>query len=252
MVPTNCDVLVRLSLLTIVVISQLLHNSSVDAFPCPTNSQFRSTTDRMRRLQTNYLIDYPSLISNYQTSFHQAKGWRSNIIILSSMKDDNDDGTQNNDIDNSNEDEEEEEIILRMNLSVLDSNSSESTMEKIIKYIQSFPFSAVLPVQPLTYVPSDDNRGVKVTFLRKKTKEKGSVDGGIDISATLRDTDDDNTKIQIEAKRNSEGQTVSKVFSEMLIVKAFIKGLSGEEDTYRTNTELSELISIDSIFHKWM
>ena len=244
-----CDIF---NLLFVVVVILSIISSSVDAYnnPCPTNFQHqRTVTDRnRRRSSTGRLLEYgwvnPSLISTYRKSVN-GKGWRNRRIFTAFMTD-NDNDFNTNDTDN----EDEEETILRINLSILDSNSSESTMEKIVKYIQSFPFSAVLPVQPLTYVPSEDNRGVKVTFLRKKTKEKGSVDGGIHISATLRD-DNKDKKIEIEAKRNSEGQTVSKVFSEMLIVKAFIKGLSGE-DTERTNTELEELVSIDSVFHKWM
>jgi len=123
-------------------------------------------------------------------------------------------------------------------------------------FLRTFPFAAILPVQPLTYKLRDDDehKGLCLVFLRKKTEEKGVVDGGIDFfiqdSSFLNKYNDDelieendslNHKIDIIAKRNPEGQTVNKIFSEMLIIKAFVKSLVDDP-----------AISVDSIFHKWM
>ncbi|VEU33908.1 unnamed protein product [Pseudo-nitzschia multistriata] len=151
-----------------------------------------------------------------------------------------------------------EDILLRINLGINTGAEPESSLEAVRQYARSFPFAAVLPVQPLTYVPSEDGTGVKVTFLRKKTKEKGSVDGGINISVDFTSAKDENDldplggkRIRLLATRNSEGQTVSKIFSEKLIVLAFVKGISGD-DAQKAGKDLSNMVSIESIFHKWL
>ena len=80
----------------------------------------------------------------------------------------------------------EEDILLRMNFSINAGADPDSALDAVRKYVRSFPFAAVLPVQPLTYLPSEDAKGVKVTFLRKKTKEKGSEDGDAPFEQTAR------------------------------------------------------------------
>eukprot|EP00584_Thalassiosira_punctigera_P000387 CAMPEP_0172540110 /NCGR_PEP_ID=MMETSP1067-20121228/11181_1 /TAXON_ID=265564 ORGANISM="Thalassiosira punctigera, Strain Tpunct2005C2" /NCGR_SAMPLE_ID=MMETSP1067 /ASSEMBLY_ACC=CAM_ASM_000444 /LENGTH=234 /DNA_ID=CAMNT_0013325895 /DNA_START=21 /DNA_END=722 /DNA_ORIENTATION=- len=137
--------------------------------------------------------------------------------------------------------DEAEATILRINFSYPSSPSDDGkggvALAAVQKYTQSFPFVAVLPVQPLTYLPvkrSDGNPAVKVTFLRKKTAEKGSMDGGMLFSSCLVSEEDcdedgsDNYKkgIQLTAQRITKGQTVSKVFSEKQIILAFVKGLT--------------------------
>ncbi len=102
---------------------------------------------------------------------------------------------------------------------------------------------------------------MKVTFLRKKTAEKGSEDGGILWLSSLGDgqfkgTDAvENEKsneggvVHLTAKRISTGQTISKTFSEKQIVLAFLKGLSegkGKDILMRAGIE------IQSVFHLWM
>ena len=85
-----------------------------------------------------------------------------------------------------------------------------------------------------------------VRFLRKKTKEKGSLDGGIRFFVS-----EDREGIDIVAKRNSRGQTVSKIFSEKLVVQSFMKRISGEE-VDPTSPAPTDIVSIESVFHKWM
>jgi len=104
----------------------------------------------------------------------------------------------------------------------------------------------------------DGNPAVQVKFLRKKTAEKGSMDGGILFSSSLVSEEDyedgalDNYKkgIQMIGSRITKGQTVSKVFSEKQIILAFVKGLSeakGEEILKEGGN-----IEVDSVFHLWM
>ena len=116
-----------------------------------------------------------------------------------------------------------EEVLMKVTLFPNDPTqySERETLGKVLHYVASFPFSAVLPVQPLTYTPRDDGRGVDVTFLRKKTQEKGSVDGGM----TFLLSSNGEGGIDILARRNSEGQVISKVFSEGMVIKAFVSGL---------------------------
>ena len=205
-----------------------------------------------------------------QTSSHiqiQCSRERYTNIILRTSSDDNDK------FDVFNEDLDE--TILRINFSYEHNNDDDkgsAALSAIQDYTKSFPFAAVLPVQPLTYlpvkidtsasrslvVPTDSNVGLKVTFLRKKTAEKGSQDGGILFSSCLvseEDMDEDGEmenykkKVQLTAWRLTEGQTVSKYFSEKQIVLAFVKGLSegkGKELLDKGNVEL------ESVFHLWM
>lgn len=121
---------------------------------------------------------------------------------------------------------------------------NESDMAQISKYTQSFPFAVVLPVQPLQYLPKSDG-GVEITFLRKKTEEKSSYDGGMRFFIK-----EERNGYDIVCKRNSKGQTISKMFSEKQVVLAFLKGISGEE-TEKTGAPPPN-ISVESVFHKWL
>ena len=152
--------------------------------------------------------------------------------------------------------DESEEVLLRINLSINAGIDPDSAIKATREFARGFPFAAVLPVQPLTYLPSPT--GVKVTFLRKKTEEKGSQDGGMDFSIEFTDVaapDDDDEigvgtlggrRIRLLATRISEGQTVSKMFSEKMVITEFVKGISSATDSP------SALVSVESYFHKWM
>ena len=141
---------------------------------------------------------------------------------------------------------EDEETLLQVNLSVLPDHNKEEAVEKVQRYCQSFPFAAVLPVQPLTYLPTTDG-GVEVKFLRKKTKEKGSMDGGVRFFVS----ENDREGIEVLVKRNSEGQTVPKMFSEKLVVQAFVKGIAGETPD-KTSPAPVDVVVLESVFHKWL
>mmetsp|Transcript_9047 Transcript_9047/g.15733 ORF Transcript_9047/g.15733 Transcript_9047/m.15733 type:complete len:236 (-) Transcript_9047:441-1148(-) len=164
--------------------------------------------------------------------------------------------------------DEAEETLLRINFSYPTSSTSTDddkgslALAAVQKYTKSFPFAAVLPVQPLTYLPvkmPDGTPAVKVTFLRKKTAEKGSMDGGMIFSSSLVSEEDydedgklDNYKkmIQLTAWRVSKGQTVSKIFSEKQVVLAFVRGLS--EGRGQDILKEGGNVEIDSVFHLWM
>jgi hypothetical protein len=147
--------------------------------------------------------------------------------------------------DKEETDYETEEILLRMHLSVLPDVEYETALAKVQKYTRSFPFAVVLPVQPLQYLPMEDG-GVDVRFLRKKTQEKGSIDGGIRFFI-----DKERDGIEIVVKRNSQGQSVSKMFSEKQVVQSFVKGISGEEPE-KTGAAPTYFVAVESFFHKWM
>ena len=162
--------------------------------------------------------------------------------------------------DEATTEEEPEEVLLRMNLSIKGGIDPEAALEALREACRGFPFAAVLPVQPLTYLPSPT--GVKVTFLRKKTEEKGSQDGGIDFSVEFTDVaapDDDDEiglktlgsgrRIQLLSSRISEGQTVSKMFSEKMVITEFVKRIGAATES---PSALGNMVSVDSFFHKWM
>ena len=156
------------------------------------------------------------------------------------------------------------ETLLRINFSFNDDADDDGrlALSAVQQYCQTFPFAAVLPVQPLTYIPvqlPDGNPAVKVSFLRKKTAEKGSIDGGILFSSFLvseEDCDDeglDNYKrrIQLTAIRIKEGQTVSKMFSEKQILLAFVKGLNDARGI-EILTNGGRRVEVESVFHLWL
>jgi hypothetical protein len=145
-----------------------------------------------------------------------------------------------------------EETLLQIHCSTTN-REVDSVLPEIQKYIQSFPFAAVLPVQPLQYLPTEDG-GVEVLFLRKKTKEKGAIDGGMRFFV-IRIPD---KELEIVVKRNSEGQTIGKMFSEKLVVQAFVNSFMGK-DVQEGKQPLSnreaptkDLVQVQSVFHKWL
>ena len=151
--------------------------------------------------------------------------------------------------------DETDETLLRINFSY--ENGDDSTaLDAVRTYTKSFPFAAVLPVQPLTYLPVifEGEMALKVTFLRKKTEEKDSKDGGLlfkceKASNDLLDEDDGRQKINLVAKRISKGQTVSKIFSEKQIIMSFVKGLNEARGKDLLD---SANVRVESIFHEWM
>ena len=142
----------------------------------------------------------------------------------------------------------DEETLLKLHLDVLDDVDPVMALAMVQKYTQSFPFSAILPVQPLQYLPTHDG-GVDVLFLRKKTQDKGSVDGGMRFFVGPPVDGEDGIEVQV--KRNSQGQTVSKMFTEKLVVQAYCEGIAGKDEA-RTGRAPTDFVSVLSVFHKWL
>jgi hypothetical protein len=190
------------------------------------------------------------------------------------------------------DDWDQEETLLAMNLSPLPEKTVEQCLQRISDYTQSFPFAVILPVQPLQYLPTADG-GVELKFLRKKTDTKSGIDGGIRFFVRKKereptvdaladeedeelDLDDEPSHpavlIEIIAKRNSKGQSISKIFAEKLVIQAFVKGMTlgardveGPRSVGTTTTSSSavgpktrfesptkDMVILESLFHKWM
>lgn len=166
--------------------------------------------------------------------------------------------SSNQPIEEVSADFSKEETLLCVALAVRPNILLEDAVAKVSKYAQSFPFAAVLPVQPLHYLPVHEDGGVELKFLRKKTDIKSGIDGGIRFflsaqtnSNSEEDSEDSHSSvIEITAKRNSKGQYVSKLMAEMLVVKAFSAGITGED--VRFGQPPTDYVEIQSIYHKWM
>jgi hypothetical protein len=158
----------------------------------------------------------------------------------------------------------DEEILMRMHLNVKDSVDPKFALSEIIRYTQTFSFTAILPVQPMRYDKTD--KGMDVKFLRKKTPEKNSIDGGLQFQVTsikkslskksigTSSNDDPEDMIQIQVTRISEGQSITKVFSEKLIVLAYCDGILGKTTSLNSNSgeTLTNYVDLWSVFHKWL
>jgi hypothetical protein len=182
---------------------------------------------------------------------------RDSRCFAASSSDDNSDDSGETSQDVTNWDSEE--TLLAINLRPLPGKSLSECLQRVSDYTQSFPFAAVLPVQPLQYLPAEDG-GVDLRFLRKKTDIKSGIDGGIrffvrrkqsddvvavdDEEEEEEDEDDDKESdesnaetdlqsngIEIIAKRNSKGQTIPKMFAEKLVVQAFVRGITNGADS---------------------
>jgi hypothetical protein len=139
-----------------------------------------------------------------------------------------------------------EETLLCLNLSVLPNVSMNEAKKRVSNYCKSFPFAAVLPVQPLSYLPTTDD-GVELLFLRKKTGEKSGVDGGMRFFLDATSEND----LEVIVKRKSLGQSITKIFAERLVTTSFVAGISGEE-TERFGKPPADVVRVQSVFHKWM
>lgn len=140
-----------------------------------------------------------------------------------------------------------EETLLQIRFAIHPEYSKDDAKERLLAYIKTFHFAAVLPVQPLTYLPNEDKDGVDIQFLRKKTDVKSGNEGGIRFYIA----ESADRYIELIAKRNSMGQTIPKIFSERLIVTALASGIQGKEED-RFGPAPSAVLTLQSIYHKWM
>lgn len=115
-------------------------------------------------------------------------------------------------------------------------------------------------------VVDQEEDGLEIKFLRKKTHIKSGVDGGVRFFVHRRDKRDDS--IEIVVKRNSDGQSIPKMFAEKLIVQSFVKGMAMGSDhgndggndesssiripNTRIESPTKGVAKIQSVFHKWI
>jgi hypothetical protein len=144
-----------------------------------------------------------------------------------------------------------EELLLCLHLEVEPGIEAEDAVQQVQAYSQSFPFAAVLPVQPLSYLPTKTG-GVEIKFLRKKTDEKSGTEGGlcffierggmVDADAADSETapdessaddsldnDDKSRVIVLTVKRNSAGQTIRKIIAERLVITSYVASLTASD-----------------------
>eukprot|EP01083_Nonionella_stella_P097414 273813_1 len=146
---------------------------------------------------------------------------------------------------------ESDDLLMRVYFKIKSEVKATDVVCSLQSYVASFPFAAVLPVQPMKYVPREDGPGVDISFLRKKTMDKGAIDGGIHFIIS---SEKDGELIRLDARREAEGQTISKAFSEGLIIKTFVSGLLDEEGgrVGINKDELVSMVDVEKIIHKWM
>lgn len=216
------------------------------------------------------------------------------------------------DVATSLELDEHEETLLRIAMKIKlksdltseqhQERSIDDVIQNLCRYCQSYPFAAVLPVQPLQYYPLQVkstlssssgttycNGIVEIQFLRKKTPERGSLDGGIRFYLLINPPDHENMQensihvssqlspidtavesvnIELIAKRNSHGQVIQKIMSEKIIITNFISSFLGKTSNPNVITtpqttivpspiiqqqqEQNSILQIQSIYHKWM
>lgn len=173
---------------------------------------------------------------------------------------------ENYDVNDENESADyrytNEETLLCIDFDILPSVDADVAFAKVSKFCQSFPFAAVLPVQPLHYMPVYQDGGVEVKFLRKKTATKNSIDGGIRFflsflsSRSVDEKNDaenhDGTTIQVTAKRNSRGQAISKLMTEKLVITNFVAAITGADDAPFGSSSTNSYVKVRSLYHKWM
>ena len=98
-------------------------------------------------------------------------------------------------------------VVLRVQF---DASVSEARVRDDI--IGSFPFAAVLPVQPLKTEPTET--GLRLLFRRKPTATKSSIDGGLDFRV---DAPSAGAGPILFVTRITDGATWTKLISEKLV-----------------------------------
>ena len=98
-------------------------------------------------------------------------------------------------------------VVLRVQF---DASVSEARVRDDI--IGSFPFAAVLPVQPLKTEPTET--GLRLLFRRKPTATKSSVDGGLDFRVDAASAE---AGPCLFVTRITDGAVWTKLISEKLV-----------------------------------
>lgn len=244
---------------TLVIVCSLFLTRRVKSFHIPATSIIptlitsrHSKIDNFSLLRLNEGIHSEEL----ESIFNDDKNWESSA-------------SSDNRVDNLLLEEwDHEETLMAVKFCSKPGVSSKEFLSKITDYTQSFPFAALLPVQPLQYLPTQDG-GVEIKFLRKKTQTKSGTDGGVRFFVSNGKDNNNSKTINITVKRCSKGQTISKMFTEKLLIQGFLNGIkSGTENNgdgmnndssavdkfpkTRIESPTKRLADIESIYHKWM
>ena len=115
------------------------------------------------------------------------------------------------------------DVLLKVSMKSLNSQNMQD-------WLMKRPFAAVLPMQPMLVQPlaPQPPAGIQLSFRRKPTSEKGGIDGGIRCTLSPVDEDEaggDGSTGVLLVTRVSEGQSISKLFSERALIKRLIADL---------------------------
>ena len=103
---------------------------------------------------------------------------------------------------------------------------------KLRELVRSFPYSAVLPVQPLMLFPTDS--GIDVIFRKKPTAERGSSDGGLVIMVEEKSVLWDSHRVPGATRSTGEQGAVSVDAAQGggKEQEGLVRGRRGGEDRY--------------------
>ena len=115
-------------------------------------------------------------------------------------------------------------LLLKVTMTRLDTARMET-------WLMQRPFAAALPIQPMLVKPLHPQppAGIQITFRRKPSSEKGGTDGGLRCTVACSEVDGDESSDEsgvLLVTRISEGQTISKAFSERALIKRLLTDLA--------------------------
>ena len=107
----------------------------------------------------------------------------------------------------------------------IDHNKMRQELEAMVDWLMKRGWASVLPMQPMFWQPLSPAppHGVLLNFRRKPTSDKDGIDGGMRFTvAAGEDSESDGVLL---VTRVSEGQTISKHFSERALVRKVVQDL---------------------------
>ncbi|GKY97892.1 hypothetical protein MPSEU_000747200 [Mayamaea pseudoterrestris] len=139
---------------------------------------------------------------------------------------------------------ETHDTLLRIHLAA----QTDDAFDHVQRYVRTFPFSIILPKQPLMSLPTSDG-GVELLFLKSNAQAcTPSINGGMRLF--LRQDDDDDERIVLTMKRNGRDQVCDKFEQEKVVVTQLVSGLTGHDVGLQQG--LTKAAQILSIYHMWM
>ncbi len=110
------------------------------------------------------------------------------------------------------------DVLLKVNIAGLDE-------EVMVGWLMKRGWASVLPMQPMFWQPLSPAppQGILLNFRRKPTSEQDGIDGGMRF--TVASGEDSKSDGVLLVTRVSEGQTISKHFSERALVRKVVQDL---------------------------